>query len=89
MRNHLYTVKAYPNFALDSRFASQAEEIADALVNNQSRQAIYLSERLVLNYGSHVITTIEAGATLVHEDYLRASYCMFPAEALRCQLCLR
>ncbi|XP_076126274.1 macrophage-expressed gene 1 protein-like isoform X1 [Alosa pseudoharengus] len=74
VRNHLYTVKAYPNFALDSRFACQAEEIADAVVNNQTRQAIYLSERLVLSYGSHVITTVEAGASLVHEDYLRASY---------------
>lgn len=89
MRNHLYTVKAYPYFALDSRFARQAEEIADAVVNNQSRQAAYLSEKLVLNYGTHVITTIEAGASLVHEDYLRASYSMFAVAALRSQLCQR
>ncbi|XP_041956212.1 macrophage-expressed gene 1 protein-like [Alosa sapidissima] len=74
VRNHIYTVKTYPDFTLDSRFAHQAEEIADAIENNQTRQAAYLSERLVLDYGTHVITTLEAGATLVQEDYLRASY---------------
>lgn len=67
-------MKAYPDFTLDSRFAHQAEEIADAIENNQTRQAAYLSERLVLDYGTHVITTVEAGATLVQEDYLRSSY---------------
>ncbi|KAL2091733.1 hypothetical protein ACEWY4_011531 [Coilia grayii] len=74
VRNHVYTVKAYPDFTLDSRFAHQAEEIADAIENNQTRQAAYLSERLVLDYGTHVVTTVEAGAALEEEDYLRASY---------------
>ena len=74
MRNHLYTVKVYPDFTLDSRFAHQAEKIADAIENNDTRQAAYLSEKLVLDYGTHVITTVEAGASLVQEDYLKASY---------------
>ncbi|XP_030637599.1 macrophage-expressed gene 1 protein-like [Chanos chanos] len=74
VRNHLYTVRAYPDFTLDTRFARQAEEIADAIENNQTRQAAYLSERLILDYGTHVITSVDAGATLVNEDYLRASY---------------
>ncbi len=74
VRNHLYTVKAYPDFTLDSRFARQAEEIADAIENNQTRQATYLSEKLILDYGTHVITSIDAGATLVQEDYLKMSY---------------
>ncbi|XP_062382902.1 macrophage-expressed gene 1 protein-like [Sardina pilchardus] len=74
VRSHMYTVKTFPDFTLDSRFAHQAEEIADAIVNNQTRQAAYLSERLVLDYGTHVITTLEAGASLVQEDYLKASY---------------
>lgn len=74
MRNHLYTVKAYPDFTLDSRFAKQAEEIADAIENNQTRQATYLSEKMVLDYGTHVITSVDAGATLVEEDYLKCSY---------------
>lgn len=74
MRNHLYTVKAYPDFTLDARFARQAEEIADAIENNQTRQATYLSEKMVLDYGTHVITSVDAGATLVEEDYLKSSY---------------
>ncbi|XP_073723862.1 macrophage-expressed gene 1 protein-like [Misgurnus anguillicaudatus] len=72
--NHLYTVKAYTNFALDSSFAQQAVEIADAIENNQTRQATYLSEKLILDYGTHVITSVDAGATLVQEDYLKKSF---------------
>ncbi|XP_061135816.1 macrophage expressed 1, tandem duplicate 1 [Syngnathus typhle] len=74
VRNLLYTVRAYPDFSLDSRFAQQAKEIADAIENNQTRNANYLSEKMVLEYGTHVITSVDAGATLVEEDYLRSSY---------------
>ncbi|KAL7828416.1 hypothetical protein SRHO_G00320500 [Serrasalmus rhombeus] len=74
VRNHLYTVKVFPDFTLDSRFARQAEEIADAIENNQTRQANYLSEKMILDYGTHVITSVDAGATLVEEDYLKSSY---------------
>ncbi|XP_073723456.1 macrophage-expressed gene 1 protein-like [Misgurnus anguillicaudatus] len=71
VHNHLYIVKAYPNFALDSRFAQQAMEIADAIENNQTHLATYLSEKLILDYGTHVITSVDAGATLMQEDYLK------------------
>lgn len=74
VRNHLYTVKSFPDFTLDSRFARQAEEIADAIENNQTRQAEYLSEKMVLDYGTHVITSVDAGAVLVEEDYLKSTY---------------
>ncbi|XP_061757011.1 macrophage-expressed gene 1 protein-like [Nerophis ophidion] len=74
VRNHIYTIKAYPDFNLDSRFAQQAKEIADAIENNQTRNADYLSEKMVLDFGTHVITSVDAGATLVEEDYLRSSY---------------
>ncbi|KAK2898437.1 hypothetical protein Q8A67_009855 [Cirrhinus molitorella] len=72
VRNHLYTVNAYPDFTLDSRFAQQIVEIADAVENNQTRQATYLSEKLILDYGTHVITSIDAGAILVQEDYIKS-----------------
>uniref|UniRef100_A0A3Q3B7Y0 Macrophage-expressed gene 1 protein n=1 Tax=Kryptolebias marmoratus TaxID=37003 RepID=A0A3Q3B7Y0_KRYMA len=74
VRNFLYTVKAYPDFTLDSRFAQQAKDIADAIENNQTRNAEYLSEKMVLDYGTHVITSVDAGASLVQEDYLCSSY---------------
>ncbi|KAM9394049.1 macrophage expressed 1, tandem duplicate 1 [Pholidichthys leucotaenia] len=74
VRNFIYTVKANPDFILDARFIQQAREIADAIENNQTKNADYLSEMVVVNYGTHVITSIDAGATLVEEDYLRSSY---------------
>ncbi|XP_018525206.1 macrophage expressed 1, tandem duplicate 1 [Lates calcarifer] len=74
VRNHIYTVKAYPDFTLDTRFVQQAKEIADAIENNQTRNADYLSEKMVLDYGTHVITSVDAGATLVQEDYLSSTY---------------
>ncbi|KAG7276139.1 hypothetical protein CRUP_011815, partial [Coryphaenoides rupestris] len=74
VRNLVYTAKAYPDFTVDSRFAQQVEEIADALENNQTKRAEYLSERMVLDFGTHVITSVDAGASLVQEDYLRSSY---------------
>ncbi|XP_007548186.1 macrophage-expressed gene 1 protein-like isoform X1 [Poecilia formosa] len=74
VRNFIYTVKAYPDFTLDSRFVQQVKDIADAIVNNQTRNADCLSEKMVLDYGTHVITSIDAGASLVQEDYLRSSY---------------
>nr|AAH95229.1 Zgc:110354 [Danio rerio] len=74
VRNHLYTVNAYPDFTLDSRFSQQISELADAIENNQTRQAMYLSEKVILEYGTHVITSIDAGATLVQEDYIKRSY---------------
>ncbi|XP_036433883.1 macrophage-expressed gene 1 protein-like [Colossoma macropomum] len=74
VRNHLYTVKVFPDFTLDTRFARQVQEIADAIENNQTRQAEYLSEKMVFDYGTHVITSVDAGATLVEEDYLKSSY---------------
>ncbi|KAL3975713.1 enoyl-CoA hydratase / long-chain 3-hydroxyacyl-CoA dehydrogenase [Sarotherodon galilaeus] len=74
VRNFLYTVKAYPDFTLDARFAQQVRDIADAIENNQTKNADYLAEMMVLDYGTHVITSVDAGAALVQEDYLRSSY---------------
>uniref|UniRef100_A0A673C5M2 Macrophage-expressed gene 1 protein n=1 Tax=Sphaeramia orbicularis TaxID=375764 RepID=A0A673C5M2_9TELE len=74
VRNVIYTVKAYPDFTLDSRFAQQVKEVADAIENNQTRNAAYLSEKMVVDYGTHVITSVDAGAVLAQEDYLRSAY---------------
>uniref|UniRef100_A0A3Q3WJA4 Macrophage-expressed gene 1 protein n=1 Tax=Mola mola TaxID=94237 RepID=A0A3Q3WJA4_MOLML len=74
VRNFIYTVRAYPGFSLDARFAQQAKDVADAIENNQTRYADYLSEKMVLDFGTHVITSVDAGATLVEEDYLSSTY---------------
>ncbi|TNN62611.1 Macrophage-expressed gene 1 protein [Liparis tanakae] len=68
VRNFIYTVKAFPDFTLDTRFSQQVKEIADAIENNQTRNVVYLSEKMVLDYGTHVITSVDAGATLFLSD---------------------
>uniref|UniRef100_A0A3Q3F531 Macrophage-expressed gene 1 protein n=1 Tax=Labrus bergylta TaxID=56723 RepID=A0A3Q3F531_9LABR len=76
VRNLIYTVKAYPDFTLDTRFAQQAKAIADAIENNQTRNADYLSEKMVLDYGTHVITSVDARATLVEETTSAPRMCL-------------
>uniref|UniRef100_A0A3B4A8S8 Macrophage-expressed gene 1 protein n=1 Tax=Periophthalmus magnuspinnatus TaxID=409849 RepID=A0A3B4A8S8_9GOBI len=74
VRNFIYSVKAYPDFTLDSRFVQRVKDIADAIENNQTQNAAYLSEKMVVDYGTHVITSVDAGASLVEEDYLNSKY---------------
>ncbi|XP_036400342.1 macrophage-expressed gene 1 protein-like [Megalops cyprinoides] len=74
VRNFIYSVKARPGFALDPIFISRVTDIANALENNETRLAAYLSETLVLDYGTHVLTSVDAGAILMKEDYLRKSF---------------
>ncbi|XP_048868729.1 macrophage-expressed gene 1 protein-like [Brienomyrus brachyistius] len=74
VRNLIYTVKTLPSFTLDPVFRSHVFDIANALENNNTRLAIFLSENLILDYGTHVLTSVDAGATLVQEDYLQSSF---------------
>ncbi|XP_078528012.1 macrophage-expressed gene 1 protein-like [Lissotriton helveticus] len=74
VRNRRYIVKANPNFELDPMFKSQLVEMANHLENNQTRMANYLAEILVLNYGTHVITSVDAGACLVQEDHILSTF---------------
>ncbi|XP_008053601.1 macrophage-expressed gene 1 protein [Carlito syrichta] len=74
VRNLVYTVKISPALQLSWGFRKGLLEISDHLENNQTRMATYLAELLVLNYGTHVITSVDAGAALVQEDHIRASF---------------
>ncbi|XP_076155509.1 macrophage-expressed gene 1 protein-like [Alosa pseudoharengus] len=74
IRNHIYTVDVYPDFILDSRFIQQVKEIAEALQNNNTRHATFLSEMMVVDYGTHVITSVDAGAILEQEDHVESTY---------------
>lgn len=67
-------MKTYPDFTLDARFIKQVKEIAEALQKNNSRHARFLSEMLVVDYGTHVITSVDAVAILEGEDYINSSY---------------
>ncbi|NXF10142.1 MPEG1 protein, partial [Smithornis capensis] len=74
VRNLVYTAKIDPEAALDKSFKKQLLTIASHLENNQTRMADFLAEMLVLNYGTHTITSVDAGASLVQEDQIKATF---------------
>ncbi|KAF2975364.1 hypothetical protein EK904_006876 [Melospiza melodia maxima] len=74
VRNLVYTAKIDPEAALDRAFKKQLLTIASHLENNQTQMADFLAEVLVLNYGTHTITSVDAGATLVQEDQIKATF---------------
>ncbi|XP_062972986.1 macrophage-expressed gene 1 protein-like [Elgaria multicarinata webbii] len=73
-RYHIYSVKAQPSFTFHRDFRYQLVNIGNHLENNQSRTAEYLAEMLILGYGTHVLTTLEAGASLIQEDQVKRSF---------------
>ncbi|XP_038173176.1 macrophage-expressed gene 1 protein-like [Arvicola amphibius] len=74
VRNLAYTVKNNPSSELSLGFKKELKEICDRLEKNQTKMATYLAELLVLNYGTHVITSVDAGAALIQEDHIRSSF---------------
>uniref|UniRef100_A0A8C3VYX0 Macrophage-expressed gene 1 protein n=1 Tax=Catagonus wagneri TaxID=51154 RepID=A0A8C3VYX0_9CETA len=74
VRNLIYTVKINPDAELSWGFKKELMDISDRLENNQTQMATYLAELLVLNYGTHVITSVDAGAALIQEDHIRSSF---------------
>ncbi|XP_046500131.1 macrophage-expressed gene 1 protein-like [Equus quagga] len=71
VRHSIYSVKApeIPDF--QPTFRQHLLALSDHLENDQIREAEYLAEMLVLWYGTHVLTDVQAGATLVQEDQVR------------------
>ncbi|XP_008830423.1 macrophage-expressed gene 1 protein-like [Nannospalax galili] len=74
VRNLVYTVKSNPSSELSLGFKKALLDICDHLEKNQTKMATYLAELLVLNYGTHVITSMDAGAVLVQEDHVKSSF---------------
>lgn len=74
VRNLVYTAKINPEAALDKAFKKQLLTIASHLENNHTQMADFLAEVLVLHYGTHTITSVDAGATLVQEDQIKATF---------------
>ncbi|KAF4009513.1 hypothetical protein G4228_000151 [Cervus hanglu yarkandensis] len=70
-RHSMYSVRVQgtPDFHPD--FRQRLLTLSDHLESNQTREAEYLAEMLVLAYGTHVLTEVEVGATLVQEDQVR------------------
>ncbi|XP_030620255.1 macrophage-expressed gene 1 protein-like [Delphinapterus leucas] len=63
----IYSVKAPENPDFQPDFLRHLLTLSDHLENNQTREAEYLAEMLVLRYGTHVLTDVEARAALVQQ----------------------
>ena len=78
IRYKLYTAQMQVDAQLHRTFMSRLMDIAANIQNNNTKLAHYLAELLVRDYGTHVITSVDAGAglsqtTFVSDDYLKDS----------------
>uniref|UniRef100_A0A4W3GBT3 Macrophage-expressed gene 1 protein n=1 Tax=Callorhinchus milii TaxID=7868 RepID=A0A4W3GBT3_CALMI len=74
VRNSVYKVKASVSFKLDSRFKQHLLAIGSHMENNRSSAARYETEMLIVHYGTHVLTQLDAGANLLQEDEVKHSF---------------
>ena len=73
LREALYKVNLQPSAELHPAFKSRLFEIAANIQNNNKEYAHYLAELTVREYGTHYITSMDAGAVLSQVDYLSSA----------------
>lgn len=71
LRHFMYMVKTHPESSLHPAFKSRLMQIAAELQNNRTKQAWYSAQLLVREYGTHIITSVDAGAALVQETHIK------------------
>ena len=74
IRHKLYIIRLTPGTKLNPTFKRRLLDIAAHLINNNINIAIYLSELLVRDYGTHYLTAVHAGAILAQEDYVKSQF---------------
>ena len=74
IRHRLYSVKVQPDAKLHPVFKSRLFDVAANLQNNNTEFANYLAQLLVRDYGTHYLTSLEAGAILAQTDFISNSY---------------
>ena len=74
IRNTLYEVKIQPDSQLHPTFKDRLFDIAANLQSNNTEYANYLAELLVREYGTHYLTTAEAGAVIYQIDHVTAAF---------------
>ncbi|KAK6993903.1 macrophage-expressed 1 protein [Biomphalaria glabrata] len=74
IRYNRYEAKLQPDPVLSPQFRSRLLSIAARLEMNQTEQARYEGQLLVRDFGTHVLTSVTAGAGLVKDDYLKSDF---------------
>ncbi|ESP05121.1 hypothetical protein LOTGIDRAFT_227813 [Lottia gigantea] len=69
-----YKAKLQPDAILSPAFKLALLSISRHVLFNRTEMARYESQVLVRDFGTHVITSLDAGAALVLEDHLKSEY---------------
>uniref|UniRef100_A0A1I8J0I3 Macrophage-expressed gene 1 protein n=1 Tax=Macrostomum lignano TaxID=282301 RepID=A0A1I8J0I3_9PLAT len=69
LRYRLYTAKLQPDFRLSEAFVSRMSDIVSAIASNRTKLARYLSDLVIRDFGTHVVTTVDAGGVLEKVDF--------------------
>uniref|UniRef100_A0A914XJ51 Macrophage-expressed gene 1 protein n=1 Tax=Plectus sambesii TaxID=2011161 RepID=A0A914XJ51_9BILA len=67
---HAYTVISQPGTGLHPTFKARLFAINDAISKNLTRMAHYLAQITITDFGTHVITQADVGATISQEDFV-------------------
>ncbi len=74
MRYNLYKVMLQPDSPLHPTFKERLFDIAANLQNNNTEYAHYLAEVMVRDFGTHFVTSMDAGAVFSLVDHISSSY---------------
>ena len=74
IRHNLYKVSLQPDSQLHPKFKNRLLDIAADLQSNKTDSARYLAELLVRDYGTHILTRMDAGAILAQIDSISDNY---------------
>ncbi|XP_069141132.1 macrophage-expressed gene 1 protein-like [Argopecten irradians] len=74
MRYVRYSAKLQPDTPFNPHFKARLLSIASLIMRNLTSMARYESQLLVRDFGTHVITSVDAGAALVQQDQIKTTY---------------
>ncbi|XP_045187971.2 macrophage-expressed gene 1 protein-like [Mercenaria mercenaria] len=69
-RYNRYRIVSDPNAGLHPSFKDRLLEIAESFFNNHVHIAEYQCQLLIRDFGTHVLTSMDAGAVLFKEDHI-------------------
>ncbi len=73
LRHRFHSIKQLPDSKLHPSFKRRIMDIMSLLKSNDSRYADYNTQLLIRDYGTHYLTSVDAGALLVQEENLKST----------------
>lgn len=73
LRHSFYKIKQLPDSKLHPSFKRRLMDILSLIKSNDSRSADYATQLLIRDYGTHYLSSVEAGAVLVQLDNLKST----------------